>query len=112
MSIVSNELITFNESSNPPLLRFDVGSIPNIAGSDSAADTVTKMPTSSNNQNSNNAPVDNQTNIPKKTNVFVKYTFDNFVEGKSNQLARAAASQVSDNPVQLITHYLFMVIPV
>lgn len=93
-----NELITFNESSNPPLLRFDVGSIPNIAGSDSVADTVTKMPTSSNSQNSNNAPVDNQTNIPKKTNVFVKYTFDNFVEGKSNQLARAAASQVSDNP--------------
>ena len=93
-----NELITFNESSNPPLLRFDVGSIPNIAGSGSVADTVTKMPTSSNNHNSNNSPVDNQTNIPKKTNVFVKYTFDNFVEGKSNQLARAAASQVSDNP--------------
>jgi chromosomal replication initiator protein len=56
------------------------------------------MQTSSNNQNSKNALVDNQTNIPKKTNVLVKYTFDNFVEGKSNQLARAAASQVSDNP--------------
>lgn len=26
------------------------------------------------------------------------YTFTNFVEGKSNQLARAAASQVADNP--------------
>ena len=26
------------------------------------------------------------------------YTFDNFVEGKSNQLARAAASQVAENP--------------
>jgi chromosomal replication initiator protein len=27
-----------------------------------------------------------------------KYTFDNFVEGKSNQLARAAATQVAQNP--------------
>ncbi|HHH6351857.1 TPA: DnaA/Hda family protein, partial [Escherichia coli] len=31
-------------------------------------------------------------------NVNVKHTFDNFVEGKSNQLARAAARQVADNP--------------
>lgn len=27
-----------------------------------------------------------------------RYTFDNFVQGKSNQLARAAARQVGDNP--------------
>lgn len=33
-----------------------------------------------------------------RTNVDPKYTFDNFVEGKSNQLARAAATQVSTNP--------------
>jgi chromosomal replication initiator protein len=32
------------------------------------------------------------------SNVNPKYTFDNFVEGKSNQLARAAAIQVSQNP--------------
>lgn len=32
------------------------------------------------------------------SNVNHKYTFDNFVEGKSNQLARAAASQVAQNP--------------
>ncbi len=36
--------------------------------------------------------------INHKSNVNVTYTFDNFVEGKSNQLARAAASQVADNP--------------
>jgi len=30
----------------------------------------------------------------------VRYTFDNFVQGKSNQLARAAAKQVGDNPGQ------------
>ena len=31
-------------------------------------------------------------------NLNPHFTFDNFVEGKSNQLARAAASQVSQNP--------------
>lgn len=33
-----------------------------------------------------------------RSNVNAKHTFDNFVEGKSNQLARAAARQVADNP--------------
>ncbi|EKE83364.1 chromosomal replication initiator protein DnaA [Idiomarina xiamenensis] len=33
-----------------------------------------------------------------ESNVHPEYTFDNFVEGKSNQLARAAAIQVSENP--------------
>ncbi len=33
-----------------------------------------------------------------KSNTNVNYTFENFVEGKSNQLARAAARQVADNP--------------
>ncbi|WJG09459.1 chromosomal replication initiator protein DnaA [Aliiglaciecola sp. LCG003] len=33
-----------------------------------------------------------------KSNINVNYQFDNFVEGKSNQLARAAATQVADNP--------------
>ncbi|AFJ45138.1 chromosomal replication initiator protein DnaA [Shimwellia blattae] len=33
-----------------------------------------------------------------RSNVNLKHTFDNFVEGKSNQLARAAARQVADNP--------------
>ncbi|MDP5132093.1 MAG: chromosomal replication initiator protein DnaA [Paraglaciecola sp.] len=33
-----------------------------------------------------------------KSNVNLTYKFENFVEGKSNQLARAAAQQVADNP--------------
>ena len=33
-----------------------------------------------------------------KSNINFNYKFDNFVEGKSNQLARAASKQVSDNP--------------
>jgi chromosomal replication initiator protein len=34
----------------------------------------------------------------KTTNINKKYTFDSFVEGKSNQLAKAAASQVVQTP--------------
>ncbi|APE04356.1 MAG: chromosomal replication initiator protein DnaA [Alteromonas sp.] len=33
-----------------------------------------------------------------KSNINPTYQFDNFVEGKSNQLARAAATQVANNP--------------
>ena len=36
--------------------------------------------------------------IPHNNNVIGTYTFDTFVEGKSNQLARAAAIQVAENP--------------
>jgi len=36
--------------------------------------------------------------IGHKSNLNRSYTFDNFVEGKSNQLARAAAMQVASNP--------------
>lgn len=34
----------------------------------------------------------------QKSNINKTYKFGNFVEGKSNQLARAAAQQVADNP--------------
>ncbi|WBG90992.1 chromosomal replication initiator protein DnaA [Pantoea piersonii] len=40
------------------------------------------------------APAD----VTYRSNVNNRHNFDNFVEGKSNQLARAAARQVADNP--------------
>ena len=88
-----NELVSMQDTNNPPLLRFDVGSIPaaQIPASNNSPASVTPMPVAE------KAPVP-EANLPKTTNVRVKYTFDNFVEGKSNQLARAAASQVADNP--------------
>ena len=50
------------------------------------------------------APSTKVTPIPvglaHKNNLNPSYKFDSFVEGKSNQLARAAASQVADNPGQ------------
>jgi chromosomal replication initiator protein len=33
-----------------------------------------------------------------RSNINKKHSFENFIEGKSNQLARAAASQVANNP--------------
>ncbi|SET68660.1 chromosomal replication initiator protein DnaA [Thalassotalea agarivorans] len=89
-----NELVKLQDPDDPPQLRFDVGSIgKKVNGNDADTSAVTPMPTSS-------APVnvEPEINLPKTTNIRVKYTFDNFVEGKSNQLARAAASQVADNP--------------
>ncbi len=48
------------------------------------------------------APARASTKAPRKTaiqsNLDGHYVFDNFVQGKSNQLARAAAIQVADNP--------------
>lgn len=42
----------------------------------------------------------NQANpdVAYRSGLNPKHVFDNFIEGKSNQLARAAAQQVSDNP--------------
>lgn len=46
------------------------------------------------------APSDSNRQVGKKhiSSVNRSFTFDSFVEGKSNQLARAAAWQVADNP--------------
>lgn len=88
------ELVSLNDPANPPMLRFDVGSIPT---SNSQESVVTK-PSGTDKSTSKKSTPPADTNLPKTANVRVKYTFDNFVEGKSNQLARAAASQVADNP--------------
>lgn len=37
-------------------------------------------------------------NAGRRSNLNANFTFDNFVEGKSNQLARAASMQVGENP--------------
>lgn len=90
-----NELITLNDDEDSYLLKFDVGSKP-------MGQSTASKPTSAiiaNNHIAKPTPSsDAESSLPKKANVRVKYTFDNFVEGKSNQLARAAASQVADNP--------------
>ncbi|WP_440866069.1 chromosomal replication initiator protein DnaA [Symbiopectobacterium purcellii] len=95
-----------------PLLRFEVGSKPLAAvavsqpASPQAAVAVSQ-PASPQAavQPVRQAPVRpswdtpaTQTEHTYRSNVNPKHSFDNFVEGKSNQLARAAARQVADNP--------------
>ena len=91
-----NELVSLEEVNNPPLLRFDVGTIPQHMPDVPKVTPIVKK------ENSSALKLDGdgvpEANLPKKSNVRVNYTFENFVEGKSNQLARAAASQVADNP--------------
>jgi chromosomal replication initiator protein len=45
-------------------------------------------------------PAAKKTRAPVVSRLNPQFTFPNFVEGKSNQLARAAASQVGENPGQ------------
>lgn len=88
-----------------PLLRFEVGSKPMVqrvnetvaaatVSSPVAARTLPRAAPSRPSWDSSPA----QPELSYRSNVNPKHTFDNFVEGKSNQLARAAARQVADNP--------------
>ena len=47
---------------------------------------------------SESLPEDSSTTYQHKSHIMPDYTFDTFIEGKSNQLARAAAMQVASNP--------------
>ncbi|NLS42950.1 chromosomal replication initiator protein DnaA [BEV proteobacterium] len=83
-----------------PLLRFEVGSKPLAAvavsqptSPQAAVQPVRQAPV----RPSWDTPA-TQTEHTYRSNVNPKHSFDNFVEGKSNQLARAAARQVADNP--------------
>ncbi|MDX6917027.1 chromosomal replication initiator protein DnaA [Pectobacterium carotovorum] len=88
-----------------PLLRFEVGSKPLVQAISQPAQPHQKQVSAAPQQQVRSAPVrpswDNspvQAEHTYRSNVNPKHTFDNFVEGKSNQLARAAARQVADNP--------------
>ena len=100
-----NELLVEICSDEAPELRFDVGT-PAAAQVNTAAEqsnNVSPQATSSEQAQVTAQPVAEQKVEPApksgyKSNIKENYTFDNFVEGKSNQLAKAAATQVADNP--------------
>ena len=103
----------FEEFCGPeaPQLRLDVGNLNGNAPSQrtSAHNTLSASNTIGNHTVTSSIHV--KTPLPEvakkdaaalepehKSNINLTYKFDNFVEGKSNQLARAAATQVADNP--------------
>jgi chromosomal replication initiator protein len=94
-----NRLINDFCGSDSPLLRFEVGSKPVIPVQSAINHTtVASVNTTVRNQRSGWDRSASQPELSYRSNVNSKHTFDNFVEGKSNQLARAAARQVADNP--------------
>lgn len=96
-----NQLLQEFCGNDVPMLRFDVGHKPNSnAGLSSPAPaaitiTATAPPVS---RVREPAPSVAPSDINHRSNVNPKHKFTNFVEGKSNQLALAAARQVADNP--------------
>lgn len=91
-----NEILARLCGDEAPKLRFDVGNRPvrmptNQPVNESQAPEGQRAPNRPS-EPANIAPASHKSNL--RTN----YTFDNFVQGNSNQLAKAAASQVGDNP--------------
>ncbi|WII25136.1 chromosomal replication initiator protein DnaA [Shigella flexneri] len=102
-----NGLLTSFCGADAPQLRFEVGTKPvtqtpqaavtsNVAAPAQVAQTQPQRAAPSTRSGWDNVPAPAEPTY--RSNVNVKHTFDNFVEGKSNQLARAAACQVADNP--------------
>lgn len=89
-----NELIHDYCGDHSPRLRFEVGSSQKTPKASPVASSrlapVAAAPAA--------AVAEPAPKTIVRSNVRANYTFENFVEGKSNQLARAAASQVADNP--------------
>lgn len=89
----------------PPRLILDVLVKKTVAVAEHPAVSTSHSPiktaSSSSNVTSSVASVAPETPAIKpshKSNINLTYQFDNFVEGKSNQLARAAATSVANNP--------------
>ena len=82
MNSIQQSLASVSDNA-PPALSINVGSIKNE--SDAVEPVFSSRPETSK-------------VVPHKSNLNHDFTFDSFVEGKSNQLARAASFQVSENP--------------
>lgn len=100
-----NELLVEICGDEAPELRFDVGSKPilnaQVASTPAAAETSASVPQQTAEKQQpkpEKAAVEPAPKSGYKSNIKENYTFDSFVEGKSNQLAKAAATQVADNP--------------
>jgi len=70
----------------------EIGTTPAAVVAPAAAKASSKTPANAARSRNRNA------NVTHNSSLNTKATFDSFVEGKSNQLARAAAHQVGENP--------------
>ncbi|MGO5000282.1 chromosomal replication initiator protein DnaA [Oceanisphaera sp. W20_SRM_FM3] len=102
-----NSLLSEFCGSNCPQMKFEVGKkrppVNLMANQDSQPASTASQPNNKKAATTQLAPswverAEDKPELIYKSNVNANYTFDNFVEGKSNQLARAAAQQVAENP--------------
>lgn len=85
--------------SEPPVVKLKIGTRSQGSGEggeSSGGQSVVVSPRTE----SVSASVTKKVYAPHQSNLNPAFRFDNFVEGKSNQLARAAAQQVAENPGQ------------
>lgn len=93
-----NELLAQACGSEAPKLHLDIGNIQPAAKpiTEQLTAPVPESPAPTSNPWERSARP--KPEIHHKSNMNPNYVFDNFVEGKSNQLGRAAATQVAENP--------------
>jgi len=104
------ELVAQFSDIPPPRIYLEVGSrenekndAPKKVEFGNNIQTLASVTTARTNTQTNNIPSASTTNTPTnipnyQSNINPNHTFDNFVEGKSNQLAKAASLQVAENP--------------
>lgn len=81
----------------PPIVRLRIGTKAQDEGGNAGSGSVRHTPVS---VRAPIQPSSQKVYAPHQSNLNPSFRFDNFVEGKSNQLARAAAQQVAENPGQ------------
>lgn len=91
------ELLAEFEPQTAPSVRLEVGSS-RVAPSPAAAQVRTEAVTAPLLARPNFGPADTSAPARYRSNLIPGYTFDSFVEGKSNRMAFAAAQQVAENP--------------
>jgi len=90
--------IAHNLSGERPAIQLEIGSRPSVAQSAGGDDdrTQARQSPSLSRATANNASAGSTERL--ESNINPNFTFDTFIEGKSNQLARAASMQIGENP--------------
>ena len=90
-------------------LNIEIGSQNNIASNPPVDENIEKL--NVNNIAESQPFINNKRTLTKQTavnhNLNPLFTFDSFVEGKSNQLAKAASQQVAENPASAYNPLFF-----
>ncbi|ABV85330.1 chromosomal replication initiator protein DnaA [Shewanella pealeana] len=98
---IINQFFTEQMGSDAPSLRFDIGSRPSakpVVQATAAVRTSRPVTREVTKPSFNTPHAEPMANANHRSNINPTYQFDNFVEGKSNQLGKAAALQVAENP--------------